>query len=159
MSPPISATRPPRVYIAGPYRADSLSGISRNISNAARLQAPIAGLGCYPVCVHKNEGLELHDVQQANRGQFWVDATLGELETCHAVVLAPNWENSVGTAGEMWRALELGLPIFEGWISSMPEEWNRLLFPDVATLCDYRVDRSETFLDWAIANVVSRGAK
>lgn len=103
-------------YIAGPFRGPRLADIDRNVQIAAMFRAPLAEAGVFPICVHLNEGCALHDVNQENNGQWWVDATLEVLRRCDLVVLVPGWEGSVGTEGEITEAEKLGLPIFQaGW--------------------------------------------
>jgi len=50
------------------------------------------------------------------------------LEVSDAVLLVPGWEHSKGTAAELRRASELGIPVFESltelqsWATSRPKE-------------------------------------
>ncbi len=105
--------RLPRIYLAGKFRGPTNADVQWHIHVAERFQAPIAQAGAFPVCVHVMEGLKMHDVQQADHGKFWLQGTLEEMETCDAVVLVPGWQDSSGTAGEIERAIELALPVFE----------------------------------------------
>lgn len=154
--PPITRDRPARVYIAGPFRGPTLSAIDQNVSRAKALRAPIAMLGCFPVCVHAMEGTSLHDVQQDNGGQFWLDGTMGELESCHAVVLVPGWEGSAGTRGEVLRAWALGLPIFtvgSPFLCDTPALWYEVTSattdPSGSGFVHVRVSPKLNFATWA----------
>lgn len=56
----------------------------------------------------------MHDIQQENKGAFWLEATLDELRTCDAVVVVPGYQTSSGTLAEIDEAKKLGLPVFYG---------------------------------------------
>lgn len=99
-------------YVAGPFRAPTLAQIQQNIDKARNVAVELAEAGLMPVCVHTMEGLAMHDIQQADRGQFWVDGTLEVMRRCDAVVLVEGWERSQGTLGEIAEARRLGLPIY-----------------------------------------------
>jgi hypothetical protein len=105
--------RIPRVYIAGRFRAETLAEVQWNIAVAARFQAPIAQAGAFPVCVHTMEALQLHDINQENDGEFWLEATMDELRTCDAVVCVPGSDESRGAQAEIAEARRLGMPVFE----------------------------------------------
>lgn len=111
-------------YVAGPFRAKTLNGVQQNIDRARNVAAALAERGLMPVCVHTMEGLAMHDIQQENNGQFWVDGTLEVLRRCDAVVVCGDHRKSAGTMGEIHEAFRRGMPVY--W-------WNE------TTQCGYRV--------------------
>lgn len=134
-------SRIPMIYIAGSFRAPTLAQVKRNIDVASWFMAAIAELGAYPRCVHAEENLQLHDLQQENNGEFWLRATMQALEVCDAVVVVPGWHTSGGTYHEVQRALELGLPVFEAcWtedvgVMSLPTPARPKSWDAIKSLC------------------------
>lgn len=125
---------PPRVYIAGRFRGPKNQDVQRHIDVASWFRAPVAEEGCFPVCVHVGEGLAMHDIQQANAGQFWLDVTLDELRTCDAVVVVPGWQSSSGTYWEVQEALRLGMPVFEAtWAGGISVAFDAMPAPSATT--------------------------
>ena len=101
------------VYIAGPYRAPTLHEIQCNIDEAREVAVWVAQQGFFPVCPHLLEGLCMHDINQKDNGQFWVEATLELMRRCDAVMIAGDWHHSAGTRGEMIEAVRLGIPVYQ----------------------------------------------
>ena len=105
-------TRPPRIYIAHPYRAATRGIVELNIQ-AARLAGVVAAkAGWYPVMPTVNTAgfdLLLPEIRDA----FWLEGTLGLLATCDAVLMAGNWVDSAGCRAEYEEAREIGIPIYQ----------------------------------------------
>lgn len=105
---------PPLVYIAGPFGAATPGGHQTNVANAAAYRAPIAQLGCYPVCPHKNTeslggptGFDPNATQQA----AWYEGSIQLLRRCDVLLLIPGWENSTGSKTEKAAAEGWGIPV------------------------------------------------
>ncbi len=96
-------------YVAGPYRADSESGVIANIRRAEAVAIMLWQMGYAVLCPHKNTalfgGLCPDDV--------WLKGDLVMMERCDLVVLVPGWQESSGTRAEVERARELGIPVRE----------------------------------------------
>lgn len=58
----------------------------------------------YWLCLKEGEDIPVHTIYQAD---------LAMLERMDAVLLVPGWKNSYGVRGEVARANELGIPVFE----------------------------------------------
>ena len=102
----------PAAYVAGPYRGRTRAAVELNIQSARQVGLQIARKGWSPLVPHANTGhLDLADPQLGD--QFWLSATMELMRRCDAVVLAPGWEHSDGTAAEIHEACRLGLPVFE----------------------------------------------
>ncbi len=102
------------LYVAGPYRSDKGSwGVHQNIRRAEAVAYDLWSLGAAAICPHKNtEHFDGQDFADAGK---WLEGDLAILDRCDALVLAPNWESSTGTAGEIKRARERGIPVFDYW--------------------------------------------
>ena len=97
------------VYVAGPYRASTEYGIKTNIRNAEELAIKVWQAGAACICPHLNSAF-LGGVIEDNG---WLRGDLEIIRRCDALLLVPNWENSVGTRGEVDLAKSIGLPVFE----------------------------------------------
>lgn len=136
--------RIPRIYIAGRFRGPDNASIDWNIQVAAAFRAPIARLGGYPVCVHIAEGLAMHDIQQENNGQFWLEATMVELKTCDAVVVVPGFETSSGTRAEIKTAMLMNMPVFYADFEMTDDG-----YPEVSSPATWANARgTSNFADW-----------
>jgi len=108
-----------RVYIAGPYAADTKWEEEQNVRRAEEVGYEVARLGAYPVIPHANTRHYFSDVQPPD---FWYAATMAEMKTCDAVLLVDGWKGSVGATAEAEEAFIDGIYVFteihklEGWL-------------------------------------------
>jgi Domain of unknown function (DUF1937) len=99
-----------RAFISGPYRGDLTEAcIAANLAKARLVAQEVTRLGWVPVCPNLmfTEFAELQD------WDFWLEASLNELDTCDILVLVPGWRNSTGVTGEIARAIERHMPVFK----------------------------------------------
>lgn len=121
--------RIPRIYIAGPYSALTLTGRRQNVLNAEQFAAHICDMGAYPVTPHLTgwHAAEMRGVEHSY--EWWCEATSDELLTCDAVYLVPGWQSSKGTLGEKYLAETHSVPIFTEtkvlriWLDSWIQRW------------------------------------
>lgn len=105
------------VYIAGPYRRTNTTSQAWNIRDAKCMaQAVIHAVGqngWFPVTPHLNTDHFDVDIP-AMSPDYWLDGTMAMLEKCDAVLLTREdaVEVSAGTAREVARAVELGIPVY-----------------------------------------------
>lgn len=103
--------RPPRLYIAHPYRATTRGIVDLNIQAARLAGVAAVRAGWFPVMPTVNTaGFDelLPEVPDC----FWLEGGLGLLATCDAVLMAGNWWDSEGCRLEYDEAQRLGLPIY-----------------------------------------------
>lgn len=96
-------------YVAGPYRADSESGVVANIRAAEEVAIELWKHGYAVICPHKNTAL----FGGLCPDEVWLKGDLVMLERCDLVVLVPGWERSSGTKAEFVHAHERGIPVYE----------------------------------------------
>ena len=97
------------IYIAGPFRGPSTWAIEQNIRRAESLALEAWLAGFAVICPHTLTRF----YQGAAPDSVWLEGELAIIARCDALLLVPNWEQSVGTRGEIARAEELGIPVFE----------------------------------------------
>lgn len=108
------------VYIAGPYRSNSISGVVQNIRNAEALAIEVWNSGAVALCPHKNTAL----FDGIAPDEIWLQGDMELLRRCDAIILVEGWESSSGTIAEVEYARELGIPLFYSIIDL--QEWLRL---------------------------------
>lgn len=104
-------TRPPLIYIAGPYTAETNAEIAENIHRAMMVGVEVAQLGGMPVIPHTNTPLPFLDVQTP---EFWYRGTEALLLASDAVVFIDGWTSSAGAVREYKIAQDGGLEPFAG---------------------------------------------
>ncbi len=102
-----------RVYVAGPYSADNVISVLDNIREGMRISTRVLLSGFAPFCpwmdfhfqlmLRSGEKLTVDDYYQYSMA--WLDAS-------DAVLVHALREDSKGTAAEIERAKELGIPVF-----------------------------------------------
>jgi nucleoside 2-deoxyribosyltransferase len=101
-----------RVYVAGPYSADNVLDVLRNIGKGEKTCAMLFTEGFAPFCPWHDKSYVI-DMPNSNFTveQFY-EFSIAWLKVSDAVFLLPNWTKSKGTVAEVKIAEELGLPMF-----------------------------------------------
>lgn len=110
-----------RVYIAGPYKADTFEDQMRNIAMARQTMIEVYRRGHTPLCVHTMCAWLDLDAADIPRETF-LATDLDWLRLCHAILLLPGWEHSPGSVAELAEAERLGLEVFHGLEDLPPPE-------------------------------------
>lgn len=97
------------IYIAGPFRGPFPWDVKCNVHEAKKLGLLVAKSGGTPLIPHAMYA----DFDKILPDDYWLDATLGLLERCDAIVLHPSWQKSAGSRGEVARAEELKMPVLD----------------------------------------------
>ena len=99
-----------RLYLAGPYGADTPEGIDRNIEAARTAAAVLWDMGHDVYSPHMNTAQfdRLTEVPEERYLAFG----LWMVQFFDAVVCLPRWSESKGTQAEIAEALRLGKPVF-----------------------------------------------
>jgi hypothetical protein len=96
------------IYVAGPFRGETAWDIEQNTRRVEELGLKIAHLGHMPLMPHCNTRFFHGQCDD----QFWIDGTLLLLSKCDAMLVAPGWEESSGTKGEISYCQKHDLPYF-----------------------------------------------
>jgi len=93
-------TEPMLIYIAGPYRADSSAGKSRNICLAQTAALRVWGTGNYALCPHVNSAFFDEILPNIPDAQFLLGG-IAMLAGCDAILMLDDWEYSEGAKHEL----------------------------------------------------------
>jgi hypothetical protein len=101
-----------RVYVAGPYSADNVLDVLRNIGRGEKMAAILFREGFAPFCPWHDKSYVMDMPDRDFTVEQFYDFSMAWLDVSEAVFLLPNWHKSKGTLSEVERAKELGLPFF-----------------------------------------------
>ena len=127
-----------RVYLAGPYSADNVLGVLRNIGRGEYWASKLFLMGYDPFCpfLDNNFAKILWDEQL--EVERFREFSLSWLEVSDCVLVLPNYEESIGTLAEIKRAKELEIPVFyslvelENYVEDLlAEENNRAVAAEI----------------------------
>ena len=96
------------VYIAGTYRGPNAWTVEQNIRAAEEVAARVWAMGLVALCPHANS----RHMEGVASDEHFLAGTLELMRRCDAVVLVPNWRDSVGARAEVEEAERLGIPVF-----------------------------------------------
>jgi nucleoside 2-deoxyribosyltransferase len=102
-----------RVYVAGPYSADNVLDVLKNIGRGEKMCASLFRQGFAPFCPWHDKSYVMDHFDDDFTVQQFYDYSMAWLEVSDAVFLIDGWEGSRGTLVEIARAKELKIPIFE----------------------------------------------
>lgn len=94
-------------YIAGPYRANTVSGIVDNIRKAEAVAIEYWKKGYAVICPHKNTAL----LDGVCNDDVWLKGDIEIMKRCDVIVMVPGWAKSTGATDEYNIAVSLGMEI------------------------------------------------
>lgn len=101
-----------KVYVAGPYSADNVVDVLKNIGAGEHMAGQLFQDGYAPFCPwHDKSFITTHWFRDFTVEQFY-QFSMAWLEVSDAVLLIEGWEKSKGTLAEIERAKALGIPVF-----------------------------------------------
>ena len=116
------------LYVAGPYRGDTVT----NIWNARKAAVKLWQWGNAVICPHLNTAHFEYDCGVPD--QVYLDGDLEILSRCDSIVMLPGWEKSQGAIGELEFAKALKLKVYY---------WDQLSLSDISELnCNERKETS-----------------
>ena len=105
-----------RVYVAGPYSADNVLGVLRNISKGEWCCAELFAGGFAPFCPWHDASYAKWDAYGGSlEVQDFKDLSFAWLEVSEAVFLIDGWEKSEGVKAEIAFAEAHGIPVFSDY--------------------------------------------
>ena len=101
-----------RIYVAGPYSANNVMDVLRNIRYGIETSTKVLLAGFAPFCPWLDYHFVLSDHSEKLIVKDFYDYSLAWLEVSDAMLVLWGWEKSKGTLTEMERAKELNIPIY-----------------------------------------------
>lgn len=101
-----------RVYIAGPYSANNVLGVLKNIGRGEKMAAKLFSLGFAPFCPWHDKSFVIDRPDDDFTVEQFYKYSLAWLEVSDAVLVLPDYQESKGTLAEIERAQELRIPIY-----------------------------------------------
>ena len=101
-----------RIYVAGPYSANNVLDVLKNIGRGEKVCAELFRLGFAPFCPWHDKSYVIDLPYDQFTIQQFYKYSIAWLEVSDAVLILPNSENSEGTQAEIRRAMELNIPVF-----------------------------------------------
>lgn len=101
-----------RVYVAGPYSADNVLDVLKNIGRGEKLCATLFVMGFSPFCPWHDKSYVIDCFDTEFTVEQFYKHTMAWLEVSDCVLVLPGWASSTGTIAETNRAIELGKPLF-----------------------------------------------
>ena len=107
-----------RIYVAGPYSADNVLDVLRNIGRGEKVCAELFAMGFAPFCPWHDQSYVTDRPDGAFTVEQFYDYSMAWLEVSDAVYVHDmrygpdgSWL-SLGTKAEVERAMEMGIPVF-----------------------------------------------
>jgi nucleoside 2-deoxyribosyltransferase len=101
-----------RIYVAGPYSANNVLDVLKNIGRGEKACAELFAMGYAPFCPWHDKSYVTDNPNGDFTVQQFYEFSMAWLEVSDAVLVVPGWENSKGTIAEIERATELVIPVF-----------------------------------------------
>ena len=101
------------IYVAGPYSADNVIDVLKNIGRGQQVCANLFDYGFNPFCPwHDHHFITDNPECDASIERFY-EYSIEFLKVSDAVFLVDGWEKSKGTLKEIEIANKYGIPVFE----------------------------------------------
>ena len=101
-----------KIYVAGPYSANNVLDVLKNIGRGEKTCAKLFDMGYAPFCPWHDKSYVIDNPDGEFTVQKFYDYSIAWLKVSDAVVLTPGWELSKGTLKEIDIAEEMGIPVF-----------------------------------------------
>lgn len=105
------------VYIAGPYRAPTISGVLANIGRAREAALAVWKAGAVALCPHLNTALFDGEADDS----VWLEGDLVLMRRCDAVLAIDGWRRSTGASLEVECADKYGIRVHEMRNGKLPQ--------------------------------------
>jgi nucleoside 2-deoxyribosyltransferase len=102
-----------RVYVAGPYSADNVIDVLKNIGKGQRVCGELFAGGFAPFCPWHDKTFITDFPDEPFNVQDFYDYSMAWLEVSDCVLVLDGWHHSEGTMAEMSRAFDIGIPVFD----------------------------------------------
>lgn len=112
-----------RVYVAGPYSADNVLDVLKNIGHGQKVCGELFQLGFAPFCPWHDKSYVIDFYTEDFTVKQFYDYSIAWLRVSDCMLLIGDWENSKGTLTEKKIAEGMDIPIF-GSIKNLVEYYD-----------------------------------
>lgn len=110
-----------RIYVAGPYSANNVIDVLKNIGRGQKACADLFSMGFAPFCPWHDMTFVTDRFDDVFDIQSFYDYSIAWLVVSDAVLLVGEWEKSKGTVKEVNIASKQSIPVFKDILSL--KEW------------------------------------
>lgn len=111
-------TKRRRLYISGPYRADTVNGIHNNIAEARKRAEWGWANGYFPICPHLNSAF----IDGLVPDKDILECYLQLVDLCHVILMVDGWKDSQGSIAELQRAKKSRLQVISDPLTKPPKD-------------------------------------
>jgi hypothetical protein len=101
-----------RIYIAGPYSADNVMDVLKNIREGIRISTQIFNAGFSPFCPWLDFHFVLMDMGNQLKLEDFYRYSIDWLAVSDAILMTGDWKNSKGSVKEWEYAKKNNIPAF-----------------------------------------------
>ena len=101
-----------RIYVAGPYSANNVIDVLKNIGRGEKMCEHLFALGFAPFCPWHDKSYVIDNPNGHFTVEQFYDYSMAWLEVSDAMLVLPGYGSSKGTLAEIEKAKELNIPIF-----------------------------------------------
>jgi hypothetical protein len=101
-----------RVYVAGPYSADNVIDVLKNIGEGEKACAYLFAMGYAPFCPWHDKTYVMDRPNDKFTVEKFYKYSIAWLEVSDCMLVIKGWKKSRGTLDEIERAKKLKIPIF-----------------------------------------------
>jgi hypothetical protein len=104
-----------RVYVAGPYSADNIMDVFKNIRRGIQWSVKLLTIGFAPFTPWTDFQISLGDELNQIKIEDYYQYSLEWLSVSDVVFVQGKWETSKGTIAEIAQAEKLEIPVYYEW--------------------------------------------
>jgi len=101
-----------RIYIAGPYSADNVMDVLKNIREGIKISTEVFKLGYSPFSPWLDFHFVLMDIGNELKLEDFYRYSIDWLAVSDAILMTGDWQNSKGSAKEWEYAKKNNIPVF-----------------------------------------------
>lgn len=101
-----------KVYVAGPYSANNVIDVLKNIGHGEKMCARLFKLGYAPFCPWHDKSYVIDNCNDKFTTKQFYDYSMVWLDVSDCILLLSGWETSKGTIVEIERAKKLDIPVY-----------------------------------------------
>lgn len=111
-----------RIYVAGPYSADNVIDVLKNIGRGEKVCAELFRLGYAPFCPWHDKSYVTDNIDYDLNVKLFYDFSMAWLDVSDAMFVIGDFKSSKGTMAEIAHAKNIGIPVYYDWETFLASE-------------------------------------